>query len=204
MIFIEISTLMSRDLNKSERKQICRILDCKKLSAETCMHASLNELIPLRMVVQLSFIKHARASMTGGIVIEIPNNFKVFLGTHDEDSLERLPPVRNITIVKPMEEELSISGSTSPNSIISTLSMKLTEDEDQMDDVIVKNTNFKLNSFQSFRFIPARPKKMLSRLLSLNRITRSQDCHFNLFVDIVSFVYSFLWRMHIKVIETWV
>ncbi|MCL7037517.1 hypothetical protein MKW94_014558 [Papaver nudicaule] len=154
MIFIELSTLMSRDLNKSERKQICRILDCKKLSAETCMHASLNELIPLRMV--------------------IPNNFKVFLGTHDEDSLERLPPVRNITIVKPMEEELSISGPTSPNSMISTLSMKLTEDEDQMDDVIVKNTNSKLNSFLSFRFIPARPKKMLSRLLSLNRITRSQ------------------------------
>ncbi|RZC58862.1 hypothetical protein C5167_006167 [Papaver somniferum] len=160
-----------RDLNKSERKQLCRILDCKKLSAETCMHASQNELLPLRMVVQLLFIEQARASMVGGTVTDLPNNIKVLLGTQEEDSLKPLPPIRNITIIKPTEEEWrSMSGPTSPSSKISTLRMKLTEDEDQMDDV-VKNTNSKLKSFQSFRSIPARPKKMLSRLLSLNRIT---------------------------------
>ncbi|MCL7033403.1 hypothetical protein MKW94_020213 [Papaver nudicaule] len=160
-----------KDLNKTERKQLCRILDCKKLFAETCMHASQNELLPLRMVVQLLFIEQARASLAGGIVTELPNNIKVLLGTQDGDSLKPLPPVRNITIVKPMAEEWSISGPTSPNSKISTLRMKLTEVEDQMDDIVVKNTNSKLKSFQSFRSIPARPKKMLSRLLSLNRIT---------------------------------
>ncbi|KAI3970418.1 hypothetical protein MKX01_024065 [Papaver californicum] len=161
-----------RDLNKCERKQLCRILDCKKLSAETCMHASQNELLPLRMVVQLLFIEQARASMAGGIVTDLPNNIKVLIGTQEEDSLKPLPPVRNITIIKPTEEEWrSMSGPTTPDSKISTLRMKLTEDEDQMDDAVVKNTNSKLKSFQSFRSIPARPKKMLSRLLSLNRIT---------------------------------
>ncbi|KAI3931284.1 hypothetical protein MKX01_040201 [Papaver californicum] len=169
---IDIYLKSHRDLNKSERKQLCRILDCKKLSSETCMHASQNELLPLRMVVQLLFIEQARASMAGGIVTDLPNNIKVLLGTQEEDSLKPLPPVRNITIIKPTEEEWrSMSGPTSPNSKISTLRMKLSQDEDQVDDAVVKNTNSKLKSFQSFRSIPARPKKMLSRLLSLNKIT---------------------------------
>uniref|UniRef100_A0A0V0GY21 Putative ovule protein n=1 Tax=Solanum chacoense TaxID=4108 RepID=A0A0V0GY21_SOLCH len=42
-------------LNKSERKRLCRILDCKKLSMDVCMHAAQNELLPLRVVVQVLF-----------------------------------------------------------------------------------------------------------------------------------------------------
>ncbi|QHO39621.1 hypothetical protein HN51_005824 [Arachis hypogaea] len=42
------------ELNKSKRKRLCRILDCKKLSMEACMHAAQNELLPLRVVTKKS------------------------------------------------------------------------------------------------------------------------------------------------------
>ncbi|OVA20811.1 NPH3 domain [Macleaya cordata] len=160
---IDIYLKSHKNLNKSERKQLCRILDCKKLSAGTCMHAAQNELLPLRMVVQVLFIEQSRASMAGGIVTELPNNIKLLLGTHEDDSLRPLPP-GSTAITRPTEEEWSMSGPNSPNSKLSTLRMKLTEDEDQIEDGVGRNSKLK-----STRSIPAGPKKMLSRLLSLNR-----------------------------------
>ncbi|KAK8636714.1 hypothetical protein V6N13_124453 [Hibiscus sabdariffa] len=47
---IDIYLKAHPDLNKSERKKLCRILDCKKLSVEACMHAAQNEKLPLRVV----------------------------------------------------------------------------------------------------------------------------------------------------------
>ncbi|KAJ8531048.1 hypothetical protein K7X08_025779 [Anisodus acutangulus] len=40
-------------INKSQRKRICRLMDCRNLSAEACMHAVQNERLPLRVVVQV-------------------------------------------------------------------------------------------------------------------------------------------------------
>jgi len=40
-------------LSKSERKRICGLMDCKKLSMEACMHAATNDRLPLRIVVQV-------------------------------------------------------------------------------------------------------------------------------------------------------
>ncbi|KAF9621207.1 hypothetical protein IFM89_016701 [Coptis chinensis] len=41
-------------VSKSERKRICKLMDCKKLTADACMHAVQNERLPLRVVVQSS------------------------------------------------------------------------------------------------------------------------------------------------------
>ncbi|CAI9761733.1 unnamed protein product [Fraxinus pennsylvanica] len=49
------------ELNKSERRRLIRILDCKKLSIETCLHAAQNEMLPLRVVVQVLFISMLRS-----------------------------------------------------------------------------------------------------------------------------------------------
>ncbi|XP_039140180.1 BTB/POZ domain-containing protein NPY4-like [Dioscorea cayenensis subsp. rotundata] len=54
------------DMTKSEKKKICSLMDCKKLSADACMHAVQNERLPLRVVVQVLFFEQMRASMTGG------------------------------------------------------------------------------------------------------------------------------------------
>ncbi|XP_047334535.1 BTB/POZ domain-containing protein NPY2-like [Impatiens glandulifera] len=53
-------------ISKSERKKICRLMDCKKLSVEACMHAVQNERLPLRVVVQVLFFEQVRAAATSG------------------------------------------------------------------------------------------------------------------------------------------
>ncbi|XP_077237554.1 phototropic-responsive NPH3 family protein [Tasmannia lanceolata] len=53
------------ELSKTERKRVCQILDCRKLSTDVCMHALRNERLPLRTVVQVLFLEQTRAPGTG-------------------------------------------------------------------------------------------------------------------------------------------
>ncbi|KAL9254048.1 BTB/POZ domain-containing protein [Drosera capensis] len=50
------------DLIKEEKKQLCRALDCQKLSAETRAHVVKNEQLPLRTVVQVLFYEQEKYS----------------------------------------------------------------------------------------------------------------------------------------------
>ncbi|XP_013612677.1 PREDICTED: BTB/POZ domain-containing protein NPY3-like [Brassica oleracea var. oleracea] len=49
-------------VTKSEKKSICRLMDCRKLSPEACAHAVQNERLPLRVVVQILFFEQVRAT----------------------------------------------------------------------------------------------------------------------------------------------
>ncbi|KAB2602781.1 BTB/POZ domain-containing protein NPY2-like [Pyrus ussuriensis x Pyrus communis] len=53
-------------ISKSERKKICKLMDCKKLSADACVHAVQNERLPLRVVVQVLFFEQVRAAASSG------------------------------------------------------------------------------------------------------------------------------------------
>ncbi|XP_042389176.1 BTB/POZ domain-containing protein NPY4-like isoform X1 [Zingiber officinale] len=68
-------------LTKSEKKKICGLMDCRKLSTDACIHAVQNERLPLRVVVQVLFFEQMRASAaTSGSAPEGPSNVKaVFL-----------------------------------------------------------------------------------------------------------------------------
>ncbi|KAK8923612.1 BTB/POZ domain-containing protein NPY2 [Platanthera zijinensis] len=50
------------DLSKSERKKLCSLIDCKKLSPDAISHAVQNESLPLRLVVQVLFFEQLRAA----------------------------------------------------------------------------------------------------------------------------------------------
>lgn len=52
------------DISKSEKKKICKMMDCSKLSADACMHAVQNERLPLRVVVQVLFFEQMRTTTT--------------------------------------------------------------------------------------------------------------------------------------------
>ncbi|KAL3509876.1 hypothetical protein ACH5RR_029277 [Cinchona calisaya] len=45
-----------RYLTESEREEICKLLDCNKMSLEACEHAAQNERLPLRVVEQVLFV----------------------------------------------------------------------------------------------------------------------------------------------------
>ncbi|KAL0741582.1 hypothetical protein Bca4012_083095 [Brassica carinata] len=54
-------------LAETEKEDLCRLLDCQKLSSEACTHAAQNERLPLRIIVQVLFIEQLqlRASVAG-------------------------------------------------------------------------------------------------------------------------------------------
>ncbi|GAA0163705.1 hypothetical protein LIER_19504 [Lithospermum erythrorhizon] len=47
-------------LTDSEREQLCRIMNCQKLSVEASSHAAQNERLPLRVIVQVLFFEQLR------------------------------------------------------------------------------------------------------------------------------------------------
>ncbi|PIM99709.1 hypothetical protein CDL12_27792 [Handroanthus impetiginosus] len=65
-------------ISKSERKRICRLVDCKKLSPDACMHAVQNERLPLRVVVQVLFFEQVRAAAasSGSNTPDLPKPIK--------------------------------------------------------------------------------------------------------------------------------
>lgn len=70
-------------IGKSEKKRICRLMDCRKLSPEACRHAVQNERLPLRVVVQVLFFEqmHGTTTTDGGIS-EIPRGHTITGGSH--------------------------------------------------------------------------------------------------------------------------
>ncbi|MCO5600471.1 hypothetical protein L7F22_054584 [Adiantum nelumboides] len=75
-------------LTKMERKRLCRLLNCKKLSMEACVHAAQNERLPLRVVVQVLFFEQVRASMTGGMLLrELPSSVRALMAAQECGSL---------------------------------------------------------------------------------------------------------------------
>ncbi|XP_021714811.1 BTB/POZ domain-containing protein At1g30440-like isoform X1 [Chenopodium quinoa] len=58
-------------LSEAEREQLCRLMDCQKLSLEACTHAAQNERLPLRIVVQVLFFEQLqlRNSIAGCFLV---------------------------------------------------------------------------------------------------------------------------------------
>nr|AFO63285.1 bZIP6 [Tamarix hispida] len=58
-------------LSESEREQLCRLIDCQKLSLEACTHAAQNERLPVRIIVQVLFFEQLqlRNSIAGCFLV---------------------------------------------------------------------------------------------------------------------------------------
>ncbi|KAL8157026.1 BTB/POZ domain-containing protein At1g67900-like [Apium graveolens] len=153
------------ELSKNERKRLCKVLDCKKLSTETSTDAAQNELLPLRVIVQVLFFEQARAAKEGQEAANLPCNIKALLDSHDDSPR----PLGSSVTSKALraDGQWSISGHGTPKSNISTLKMKLAEDED-LDENFTDETE-KSPRTKAFCALPNRPKKMLSKLWYINR-----------------------------------
>ncbi|KAF9621254.1 hypothetical protein IFM89_018339 [Coptis chinensis] len=57
---IDIYLKAHPSLTDSEREQLCRLMNCQKLSLDACTHAAQNERLPLRVVVQVLFFEQLR------------------------------------------------------------------------------------------------------------------------------------------------
>ncbi|KAF5463685.1 hypothetical protein F2P56_013832 [Juglans regia] len=85
-------------LGDLERKKVCSLMDCQKLSREACAHAAQNERLPVQTVVQVLYYEQQRLRdvMNGGG------------GLMDADS-PTLPSKLNLysTDIRPVSDELS-------------------------------------------------------------------------------------------------
>ncbi|QCD90687.1 hypothetical protein DEO72_LG4g1644 [Vigna unguiculata] len=171
---IDIYLKAHPELNKSERKRLCRILDCKKLSMEACMHAAQNELLPLRLVVQVLFFEQARAAQAGGKVTDLPTNIKALLTAHGIDPAKPTAPLSTTTSIN-AEDTWSVSNFKSPKSRSSTLRMKLAEDDDFNQNGLTHDAIGRNSRFKAICAIPTQPKKMLSKFWSTNRTATEKN-----------------------------
>lgn len=132
---------------------------------EACMHAAQNELLPLRVVVQVLFFEQARATAAGGgKVTDLPSNIKALLTAHGIDPSKHTAPLH-------AEDQWSMSGFKSPKSGTSTLRMKLAEEDDLEENVMPQDGIGRTSKFKAFCALPSQPKRMLSKLWPNNRST---------------------------------
>lgn len=59
---IDIYLKVHPDLTKAEKKQICALMDVKKLTMDASLHAAQNDRLPLRVVVQVLYFEQIRAT----------------------------------------------------------------------------------------------------------------------------------------------
>lgn len=120
-------------ISKSERKRICRLMDCRKLSAEACMHAVQNERLPLRVVVQVLFFEQLRATTTsssgGTSTPDLPESIRALhpggshgssrsTTTNTEEEWDTVATAEDIKVLKGELAALKLSsgGSSDRNS----------------------------------------------------------------------------------------
>ncbi|CAL0316347.1 unnamed protein product [Lupinus luteus] len=64
-------------ISKGDRKRICKLMDCRNLSVDACMHVVQNEKLPLRVVVQVLYFEQVRtAASSGTSTPDIPKGIK--------------------------------------------------------------------------------------------------------------------------------
>ncbi|XP_045818041.1 BTB/POZ domain-containing protein At5g47800 isoform X2 [Trifolium pratense] len=98
---IDIYLKVHPDLSKADKKRLCGILDCQKLTPEVRGHAVKNELLPLRTVVQLLYFEQEKGSTANATSHKLLKQHEIILGakqrttTKDSQSKQSLGPEFN-------------------------------------------------------------------------------------------------------------
>lgn len=83
-------------LSDMERKKVCSLMDCQKLSREACAHAAQNDRLPVQTVVQVLYYEQQRlrdvmnGNLMGGESPAIPPKLNLFSNDHHVVSDELL------------------------------------------------------------------------------------------------------------------
>ncbi|XP_031257460.1 BTB/POZ domain-containing protein NPY2-like [Pistacia vera] len=99
-------------ISKSERKKICKLMDCRKLSVDACKHAVQNERLPLRVVVQVLFFEQVRVAASSGCSTpELPKGLKdLKYGSHGSSRSAATNPEEDWDAVATAEELKALKG----------------------------------------------------------------------------------------------
>ncbi|KAG7532392.1 NPH3 domain [Arabidopsis thaliana x Arabidopsis arenosa] len=125
---INIYLKVHPEISKEEKKQLCRSLDCQKLSAEVRSHAVKNERMPLRTVVQALFFDQESSSKGASNRLErqetVSRSKETPVDTHMHklhlapDETASLGKAKNILEGRGKRGEEKIRSSTDPKKIV--------------------------------------------------------------------------------------
>jgi hypothetical protein len=77
------------DLSKADKKRLCRLIDCRKLSPDVRAQAISNDRMPLRTIVQLLFVEQERTIGAGGSHAVAPPNRASVLAVSGLTAIDR-------------------------------------------------------------------------------------------------------------------
>ncbi|KAL1566902.1 BTB/POZ domain-containing protein-like protein [Salvia divinorum] len=105
------------DVSKANKKHLCSFLDCQKLSPEVRSHASKNERLPLRTVVQVLFFEQEKSNTTSSnqfensVIRDDLSNLKVSSTAAEEQSNGTRPkaPGTNRALHRSLDDKAQLS-----------------------------------------------------------------------------------------------
>jgi hypothetical protein len=117
-------------LSKSDKKKLCYLMDCKKLSPDACAHAVQNERLPLRTVVQVLYHEQTRASAAAtvradSICIGSYESSRSGATTNTEDEWDGVIAVEELSLSKTTKLDKCDSAEKSHGSSKSTTNGKV-------------------------------------------------------------------------------
>ncbi|KAJ7966272.1 BTB/POZ domain-containing protein [Quillaja saponaria] len=145
---IDIYLKEHHSLTKAERKEICGLMEVKKLTMETSMHAAQNERLPLRVVVQVLFFEQVRAAASVRARGSNP---------HDPSSL------RTIT-----DEEYEKKVDEKCRTLGKQMSHLKIKDEELRKNGNLSKKNSK-NSRSGVQLLPSRSRRIFDKLWLVNK-----------------------------------
>ncbi|QCE08450.1 hypothetical protein DEO72_LG9g3479 [Vigna unguiculata] len=113
-------------ISKGEKKRICKLMDCRKLSVDACLHAVQNERLPLRVVVQVLYFEQLRtAASSGTSTPDIPRGIKDLNNesngssrsgtTNPEDELDAVATAEELKALRKELASLRLSNGVANN-----------------------------------------------------------------------------------------
>jgi hypothetical protein len=175
-------------LTKSERKRICKLLDCKKLSMEGCMHAATNERLPLRIVVQVLFFEQVWTGMRGGFLQDIPSNIRALLppdSSGEEMSLLSSGPknlgTMTTSVTVPPEEGWDDAAAQHHKDALlkgdlATMRFRIAEAaNEQHNRMMQRESAANPQKSQSSFLASFKPRKFFNKIFSIKGLSRSQS-----------------------------
>ncbi|KAH9565533.1 hypothetical protein CY35_04G083400 [Sphagnum magellanicum] len=175
-------------LTKSERKRICKLLDCKKLSMEGCMHAATNERLPLRIVVQVLFFEQVWTGMRGGFLQDIPSNIRALLppdSSGEEMSILSSGPknlgTMTTSVTVPPEEGWDDAAAQHRKDALlkgdlATMRFRIAEAaNEQHNRMMQRESAANPQKSQSSFLASFKPRKFFNKIFSIKGLSRSQS-----------------------------
>ncbi|KAF7809909.1 BTB/POZ domain-containing protein SR1IP1 isoform X1 [Senna tora] len=129
---IDIYLKAHPDLSDMEKKKVCSVMDCQKLSREACAHAAQNDRLPVQTVVQVLYYEQQRLrdSMNGSVGTEesspsVPSKLNVYSNnlhpvSNELSSLRRENEDLKLELVKMKMKLKEIERSTTIKSAASS------------------------------------------------------------------------------------